>query len=216
MMWNKIITNLGNVVLFINVLLFLRSYFMTKEKKVKILFIYLVIILFIQLLSNVLFYFNIPNLIVSHFYFVIQFSLLSWFYREVFVKKRHKRLVEYSFVAVLLMIILSFILNPDYLTKFNIYEIVLTTVPLVFYSILHIFNSLSSMSKSFSYLNMGVLFYLLTSTIIFISGNVIIDTPKLYSVLIWYVNMILYLLYQITILIEWWKNFSPRSIKYSR
>ena len=215
MTWNEIITSISNTVLIINALLFIRSYLATKEKVVKILAIYLVVILFIQILSNVLFYFSIPNLLVSHLYFIVQFILLSWFYREVFLKNTHKKLVNYILVSVLSLVLLSFLINPEYITKFNLYEIILTTVPLVLYSILHVFNSLSNLSKSFSYLNAGILFYLLTSTIIFISGNMIIESPEFYN-MAWYVNMILYLLYQITILIEWWKNFSPRSIKYSR
>jgi positive regulator of sigma E activity len=64
--------------------------------------------------------------------------------------------------------------------------------------------------KEFYYINMGVLIYLFGSTILFLVGNLTIVLSPRMNKITWILNSILYIVYQIFILVEWKKSFSKK------
>jgi hypothetical protein len=64
--------------------------------------------------------------------------------------------------------------------------------------------------KEFYFINMGILFYLFGSTILFLVGNLTIALSPKMNKITWILNSILYILYQIFILVEWKKSFSKK------
>jgi len=203
-MFQDFITHLGLVLLILNVLLYFKV-FLSLEKSLKIFSIYLLFISVIQIISFVLWNLKINNIFLSHYYFVIQFILLSLFFMNIFLLLKQKRKVLIVLIISLSVITLSYIINPDLYYSFNIYEIALTSVPIIYFSVLQIFNSLLK-EKKYLYINTGILFYILLSTLIFIAGNNIINLPDYVNDITWVLNSILFIIFQLLIFYEWYKN----------
>ncbi len=197
------ISNIGKLVLLINVILYLKS-LRKFSKAFKTFTYYLLFILIIQITTGYLRWHKIPNIHYSHYYFVGQFLFLSLFYLQLESKKVFKKSIKIIALLVLLLLGIFYIKNPNTYFKFNIFEIVITSVPLIVYSFYFFIKKIDSKDKKFIYLNSGFFIYLSCSTLIFVAGNVPNSTIKMF---IWYSNIILYLIYQILVFIEWYINF---------
>lgn len=205
--------DVGLLLLFINALLFTFSYLKSKHKNKALMYfvIYLTFTFCVLLASIVIvdiqrkFNFELNNLFLSHFYFIFQFVFLSLFYRELFTIKQ-KYWVNSTIVLVALILSIQYFLNWSLFKKFNLLEILITSFPLVVYSIIHLYNSLGKPGKHM-YINAAILIYLSVSTLIFILGNLIIVTvDRSISNNVWLLNKVFYVGYLILILIEWRKS----------
>ena len=105
-----------------------------------------------------------------------------------------------------------YIYNPKIYFKFNLFEIVLSSIPLIIYSVLYIFISLLEEKKYF-YINCGIFIYLISSTLFFVSGNYLATIDKSIIKIIWLVNMIIYIIYQLLITVEWFVNYRVNKSK---
>lgn len=208
---DNILKNLGTILLFINAVLYTYSYLKgNKSKAVKYFVIYLTLT-FIVLFSSIIIvnyyeelHIKQDNLFLSHFYFILQFIFLSLFYSQLFNKKQ-KKYQKIISALVFLILLIQYTLNPSLFHQFNLLEIFITSFPLVIYSIIHLYNSLSK-SGQFMYINAAVLIYLSISALIFILGNLINTVDKSLSIEVWFLNKLFYVGYLILILIEWKKN----------
>ena len=154
----------------INTSLFVSSYNRNrKSPSYKLLFLHLFCALIINLSVFILAKFNINNLYFSHYYFISQFVILSLFYRSQF-KKAQKLIVLILLVVVLIILAIQYSIWPELYFKFNTIEVFITSFPIIVYSVIYLFNSLSKSSK-YMYINTGVLIYITTSTLIFILGD---------------------------------------------
>ncbi|AUC85947.1 hypothetical protein CW731_11885 [Polaribacter sp. ALD11] len=151
---------------------------------------------------------QISNLFLSHYYFVGQFLFLSFFYKSILKSKIKKRLINLFLFIIPFLIIIIYYINPLDYFKFNLTEVIITSLPLVFYSILFFSENLNA-TKKFIYLNSGVFIYLISSTFLFSVGNLINGSTSEHSFknYIWLLNAFIYLVYQILIFTEWYKNF---------
>ncbi|WP_157578333.1 hypothetical protein [Polaribacter reichenbachii] len=103
-----------------------------------------------------------------------------------------------------------FVLNPSSYVKWNEIEIVITSLPLLIYSFLFFIKKIdNSKNKKYIYFNSGFFVYTLCSTLIFILGNIGGRELKLF---VWDANQFLYLLFQILIFVEWFKNFRKNTL----
>jgi len=205
-MLTKVIAGIGYVILAINLLLYYKSYSTNKNKAVKLFTYYLAITLLIQLSTKILHYYKAPNLFLSHIYFLSQFICLSFFYKLLLFDRVKQAYVKHITIIILAFVIISFIIDGSLIFKFNLFEIIITSLPLIIYSILLLYKLISIKSNSFIYINIGVLFYLLSSTLIFLSGNLINNLPGIFNTITWLANVTLYLLFQLFIFYEWYKN----------
>ena len=104
---------------------------------------------------------------MQHFYELFQFVILSYFF-SLLLKTRAQLLTVYILVIVLPIFLLSrYLINPNLFFEYNHLEPYLTTMPLIIYSSMHLYNNLGEKSD-FYYSNLGLLFYLFTSTFIFL------------------------------------------------
>ncbi|MBU2939034.1 hypothetical protein KO494_05715 [Lacinutrix sp. C3R15] len=207
---DDVLHKLSLILLITNSVLFTYSSFKLKIKAIKYFAIYLVIVFFV-LTSSILiisFYKELHikqnNLFLSHFYFIFQFVFLSLFYRELFTTKQ-KNWVNLTFILVAFVLGVQYINNISLFYKFNLLEILITSFPLVIYSIIHLYNSLGKTGK-YMYINAAILIYLSVSTLIFILGNLINTVDKSLSINVWLLNKVLYVGYLTVILIEWKKS----------
>ncbi len=104
---------------------------------------------------------------MQHFYELFQFVILSYFF-SLLLKTRAQLLTVYILVIVLPIFLLSrYLINPNLFFEYNHLEPYLTTMPLIIYSSMHLYNNLGEKSD-FYYSNLGLLFYLFTSTFSFL------------------------------------------------
>ena len=104
---------------------------------------------------------------MQHFYELFQFVILSYFF-SLLLKTRAQLLTVYILVIVLPIFLLSrYLINPNLFFYYIHLEPYLTTMPLIIYSSMHLYNNLGEKSD-FYYSNLGLLFYLFTSTFSFL------------------------------------------------
>ena len=200
----RIFANIGNLILICNLILFIRD-FRFQNKGFKIFTFYLGIIFSIQLGSKILVNLHYQNLYLSHFYFIGQFIMLSFFYKNLFKEALQKRMVNIGFVFCLLVLGIQYGLAPSLLFKFNLFEIFITSFLLIIYAAFHFYNMLNS-KKEFYYINMGVLLYLFGSIVLFLAGNLMATLSPKINKIPWILNAILFIVYQIFIFVEWRKS----------
>ncbi|WP_237276603.1 hypothetical protein [Tenacibaculum ovolyticum] len=191
------------LLLFINSILFLSKVNKFKNKLYNYITIYLVVLFIVELFCNgVGFIYPGENLYLSHFYFNAQFMLLSIVFYRLFSNKRLKKVVVINYVTVTAIIISMYIYNNGLFWQFNLFEIASTSALLIIYSLIHLFNTLGNHKKLF-YFIIGLILYVLCSSLIFLFGNyelVFIRDPYID---IWIFNTVFYIIYQVLIFIEW-------------
>ena len=198
----KVIIIFGNIILALNTFLFFKSY-RKKTIAFKIIAFYLFYVLIIQLRMSYLSSHHINNLHCTHFYFIGQFVLLSFFFILEFKSKLLSNIIKiYLFIASL-SLGLCYFLFPEFIDEHNKFEIVITSIPLTVYSFIFLIKRIDSDNKKFIYLNSGLFVYITCSTLIFIAGDLKSDI----KILIWLFNASLYLIYQILVFVDWYKNF---------
>ena len=206
--YSELIVYLGYFFLVLNTLLFFKSY--KKENfAFKVFSIYLFVILLIQIYANYLSTLNRHNLFLSHYYFIIQFVLLSLFFRSILIHSLKKVFVNGTLIVVLLMLGIYYVCFPGDYFIFNQFEIIITSVPLIVYCFLFFLHKLSDIDKKYVFIISGFFVYLLCSTLLFTTGNI---GSKSVKKIIWDMNSFLYLVYHILIFVEWYKNFRKPAI----
>ncbi|SNS23158.1 hypothetical protein SAMN06265376_108171 [Dokdonia pacifica] len=214
------ITDLNNVfqyltlgLLFVNVELYLRSHnLFSKVMAYNLLIIYIILNLINSLTIEYLYHERIENLYLSNFYLIFQFILFTYFYLHLFKNKKQKIYVKASFIIVILILMIQYILTPLSFFYFNLLEVLLTSFPLITYSIIHLYNSLVTEGK-FLYINAAILIYLTASTLIFILGNYIRGIDRELARGIWLILKILYSIFLILLTLEWKNSFSSHKMK---
>ncbi len=148
--------------------------FFKNGKTYKIFTIYLVGVLIIDYISSNLWkWFRIYNVFMHHFYELFQFVILSYFY-SLLLKTRAQLISVYVLLIVLPIFLFSrYLLNPYLFLEFNLLETYLTTMPLIIYSSMHLYNNLGGKSEYY-YINIGLLFYLFSSTFIFLIYKLVV------------------------------------------
>jgi hypothetical protein len=206
-----ILVNIGYLILLLNLILFIKG-FPNQGKAYTIFTWYLGGVFSIQIISNILMRLNIMNLFLSHFYFIGQFIVLSFFYLTILKEPYQKKTVKIGLVTSFLALGIQYANDMSLFFAFNLFEIFITSFLLIIYATFHFYNMLNE-KKEFYYINVGILMYLFGSTILFLVGNLTtILSPKM-SLLTWTLNAFLIIIYQLFILVEWKKSFSKKSIQ---
>lgn len=202
-----VIADLGNIVLAINVFLFFISY-RKKTVAFKIIACYLLYILVIQLRMSYLNSLKENNLNYVHFYFIGQFLFLSFFFITTFKNKLLSNGIKIYLFTTITSLSIYYYCFPETFYEHNIIEVLLTSIPLIIYSFIFLIKKIDDSNKEFIYLNSGLFIYILCSTLIFIAGKLESDIKNI----IWLFNASLYIIYQLLITLEWYKNFKSRKI----
>lgn len=200
-MISKFFVYAGYLVLLINFLLMIKG-FSTKEKPFKIFTVYCGAMVLVQMTSFALHKMNVHNIFLSHFYFILQFIILSFFYKAILQNSFQKKVVIYTLILCLVLLSVQFLLDWKVFFQFNLFEIFITSLPLIIYATFHLYNLLNE-KKEYYYFNLGLLIYLFGSTVVFLTGNLLIllksDKP---FTMIWDLNVYLYVVYQLFIFYE--------------
>jgi len=135
------------------------------SRSIRIITIYLICYFLSEFAMRLHAAYGIRNHYVSHFYFLPQFVLLSLFYKTLFTKFQ-KKIVNTILITILSILTIQYITFPKLLVELNTLEVLLTNSAIIFYAILHLYNSLTEKGK-FMYINAGILLYISCSTLIF-------------------------------------------------
>ncbi|OXA77352.1 hypothetical protein SAMN05444397_103511 [Flavobacterium aquidurense] len=204
------IINFGYCLLILNFILYAIGFF-KQGKSYKIFTVYLLLLVIVELISTVLMLLYNNNLLMSHFYFIGQFILLSMFYLNLVKDQFQKKTIKIGFVLVLLTLAVQYGLKPELFVRFNLYEIFITSFLLIIYATFHFYNMLDE-KKEFYFINMGILLYLFGSTILFLVGNLTVKFSAKFSFITWILNAILIVVYYLFILYEWKVSYFKRKV----
>ncbi len=200
-MSNDIFVNIGDLLLIINCILFIKG-FSTNGKTFKIFTLYCVAMFAVQMVSRITGKMHINNLFLSHFYFILQFIILSFFYYYLLKENFQKRIISICFVVCLALLFIHYAVDWSLFYQFSLFEIFITSLPLLIYATFHLYNLLNK-EKEFYYINIGLLIYLFGSTIVFLSGNLLLSLHSTFAFnVIIELNVYLYIVYQLFILYE--------------
>lgn len=209
-----IINTLSNVIFillsFVSILYFIG--FAKQSKAYKIFAIYLFAMFIIEWLLRVivLFDWNDSTLFLFVYYFVFQFIILSLFYQTLL----NFRWIFYVLVAGFLFFVFQYINDPEMYFRYNPIGVVVGQGVIVIYSLLYFYKLLSEKGE-FVIVNSGIFFYLLTSMLIFASGNLVFNIKISTETILFLGKIIrvLYFIFLILIMIEWYRNYrDPKKI----
>ena len=145
------------------------------------------------------------NLLAINIFFVGQMILLGLFYNSLMHIKGQKLFVKTSVIIALMVLGAQFIMDPNQFFKFNLFEITLTSLLIVVFALIHFYNMLTE-NKEYYYISIGIVFYLLTSTVLFLVGNLSPELSADLKYITWMLNAFLIVVYQLFILYDWIKS----------
>jgi hypothetical protein len=164
-----------------------------------------------QFSMEMLYRLKITNLLLVNVFFIGQFILLGLFFKSLFIVKNQKRYLLWSLLSGLLLIIIESIYNYNLFFEFNLFEIILTSLLLVSYAVMHLYNQLTT-EKVYYYITIGVIIYMLSSTVLFLVGNLTNDLSDEFKYLSWQLNAFLFIVLQLFYLYEWKVSFYKKSV----
>jgi len=196
-------------VLLINLVLYTYSFFRLEKANGFFVF-YLAFVFIMQFSLELMYRFAMNNLFAINIFFIGQIILLGLFYRSILKYRQQKTFVTWSLVVTLLILGIQFCIDFTQFLKFNLFAISITSLLIVVYALLHFYNMLTS-NKEYYYFTIGVVFYLLTSTILFLVGNLTIGLSNEFKLMSWTLNAFLLLAYYLFILFQWKVSFSSKN-----
>ncbi len=209
----KIVSSIGYVILFINIIIYIIGFFKNK-KAYKFFVFYLFSIGVIQLVMEVYASHRMNNHFLSNYYLFFQFVLVSFFYYHNFrgINDKKSNIIKYTSSAIFVALMIQYLIDPKLYHTFNSIGFLGTASVLIVYSVLY-FDELLTKKLYFYYVNIGIFFYLLSSVLIFASAASFVSFGNDMDLLIWEINGVLFIIYQLLITYEWRKNFSLNKIK---
>jgi hypothetical protein len=156
----------------------------------------------VQLASIIVVRMNFENLFLSHFYFGLQFLILSFFYYYLMKDHFQRKTIKISLIVCLAALGIQYALDWSLFFKFSLLEIFITSLPLIIFATFHLYNLLNE-EKKYYYITTGLLIYLFGSTIVFLTANLLISLKsRIAFEQIYNLNVYLYVVYQLFILYD--------------
>lgn len=200
-MISEVFIYIGYFILFLNCIVLLKG-FSKNGKPFKIFTVYSLLMFAVQIAAHILVKMHTVNLFLSHFYFGLQFLLLSFFYYYLMKESFQKKTILIMLIVCSLLLVIQYSLDWSLFFKFSLFEIFITSLPLITYATFHLYNLLNE-KKQFYYITTGLLIYLFGSTIVFLTANLLISIKsRVVFEQIYNLNVYLYVVYQLFILYD--------------
>lgn len=199
----------GYLILLLNLILYSYSFF-RKGKANVFLVSYLAFSFLMQFSMEFLYHLRMNNIILINIFFIGQMILVGLFYNSLFHIKSQKIFVKTMLIISLLILSVQFFMDADQFLKFNLFEIILTSLLVVIFALIHFYNMLTE-TRKYYYFTIGIICYLLASTVLYIIGNLSLSLSNDLKFLSWRLNAFLVLVYQFFILYDWIKSFSKKA-----
>lgn len=204
---------LTSFLLLVNCVLYLISFFKF-GKAYKFLTFFIVGHTFVEFGMRYLAWYKENNHFLSHFYFLLQFLFLGLFFHKLIKNQTAKQTIKIYFIICISFLAIYFAIQPELLKEFNPLEIFLTSFPLIVYASIYLFEMLTE-KKEFYLITIMLIIYLFGSTVVFLFSNIINNYNLKILRYSWYINTVLYFLFQMVLLYEW-KKPSSKKIAYAK
>ena len=192
-------------ILVLNLSLYAISFF-KKEKVNGFFLIYLLFATIMQVSMEALYHLHVKNLILMNLFFIGQMIVLGLFYSSL-MNYRSQKIVIYSTMALNAITIgVQTWLDHGQFFKYNLLVIVITNLSVIVFAVLHLYNMLTS-EKKYYYVTIGLILYLLASTLVFIVGNINAKLNDNLKFILWIFNSFLVIVYYLFILYDWKVSF---------
>ncbi|QBA20179.1 hypothetical protein EU348_02965 [Chryseobacterium indologenes] len=199
--WIEILSLIGKGILLINLAVYCIGF--SGGGKAYTFFIgYLAWILLCEIVFYVLNSQKINNLFFSHYYLIGQFLLLGLFFHEIVTEKYQKKTARTLLIIIPVVLVIQYIIYPEKYYVFNLFEIFVTSYSIIILALFHLYNILDT-QKKYNYISLGLLLYLISSTVIFLSGNLYTVMNRKLHKEIWVFNVVMFIVYQIFILTDY-------------
>ncbi|WP_291140688.1 hypothetical protein [Flavobacterium sp. UBA7680] len=202
---NELLIYSTYLVLLINLIVYSYSFF--RKGKANVFFVsYLAFCFAMQFSMELWYQLGMANLVFVNIFFIGQMIILGIFYNSLTQVKSQKIFIKISLAIALLVLAIQFCIDSSEFLKFNLFEITLTNLLIVIYALFHFYNMLTE-SKKYYYTTIGLVFYLLASTVLYLIGNFSVGLSEDLKYLTWILNTFLLLVNQFFILYDWKINF---------
>jgi len=208
----KLLSLTGLAILCINVIIYCIGFF-RNDKAYKIFSFYLLSIFAVQVVMQIFALYKYNNHFLSTYYLFFQFILLSIFFYNLFlpVAKIKSNIIFVISGTLTSGLLAQYYFYPDNYFIFNSLGFLLTSITLIIYSVLYLYELLSK-RLFFHYVIIGIFIYLISSALIFATATSLVTINNDLYVYIWNTNAVLFIVYQILIMWEWKQQFLPRII----
>jgi len=197
----------GYLILLLNLILYTYSFF-RKEKANVFFVLYLAFITILQFCMELMYHLRMNNLFFVNIFFVGQMVLLGLFYHSILKLKTQRLFVKLGLGLALLVLAVQFMMDYSQFLKFNLLEIVITSLLVVFFALMYLYNMLTD-TRQYYYITIGLIIYLLVSTVLFLVGNLTVGLSDDLKYLTWRLNAFFVLTSYLFVLYEWKVSFNP-------
>lgn len=201
-LFSFVISLLGLFFLVFNTILFLRNSQIKKQIS-NVFLIYLVTLSIIEVACHIIGILQPnSNFFISHFYFIFQFTFLSYLYHKLIGSNFISKIILFVYLIQMTILAVMYIFDPSLFWRFNEYEIIATSFILVVYAFYFIYKEMDKVHYYYNF-SIGLILYLLCSVSIFLYGNlelVLIENPHID---IWIFNTVFYIIFQFMIFREY-------------
>lgn len=198
---DELLPAIGDFILLVNLIIYFIGF--SKRKAYKIFLFYLILVFLFEVVFWVLSHYKENNLFLSHYFFLGQFLLLGLFYYEILKENYQKKIAILLITIVPLILLIQYLVYPNKYYIFNLFEIFITSYSVIILTLFHLYNLLDQ-KKDYYYITLGLLLYLITSTTIFLSGNLYTVMNKVMHKEIWNLNAFMFIVCQSFIFIEYY------------
>ena len=192
-------------ILVLNLSLYAISFF--KNEKVNGFFlIYLLFATIMQVSMEALYHLHVKNLILMNLFFIGQMMALGFFYGSLMNSRSQKTIIHTTMVLNTIIIGIQSWMDYEQFFRYNLLVIVITNLSVIVFAVLHLYNMLTS-EKKYYYVTIGLILYLLASTLVFIVGNINAKLNDNLKFILWIFNSFLVIVYYLFILYDWKVSF---------
>ena len=196
---------LGYSVLILDSVLFAIAFF-KREKGNGFFLSYLLFATIMQLSMEAFYHLHIKNLFLMNLFFIGQMMVLGLFYSSLTYLKNQKTVIHTIMAINMLAIGVQSWFDYEQFFKYNLLVIVITNLSVIVFAVFHLYNMLTA-EKKYYYVTIGVILYLLASTMVFVVGNINAKLSMDLRFILVTFNSILLIFYYLLILYEWKVSF---------
>lgn len=200
---DELLPAIGDFILLVNLTIYFIGF--SKRKAYKIFLLYLILVFLFEVVFWLLSHYKKNNLFLSHYFFLGQFLLLALFYHKILKENYQKKIAILLITIVPFILIIQYLVYPNKYYIFNLFEIFITSYSVIILTLFHLYNLLDK-KKDYYYITIGLLLYLISSTTIFLSGNLYTVMNKVMHKEIWNLNAFMFVVCQCFIFMEYYIN----------
>ena len=171
--------------------------------------------LIVEIVSHVLVFYGYQNLLLIYVLLLLQLLVFGGYFKTIIPSVKVKKSIQYTIALVLLLVLVLAMVNPSYFLKLNPEIILLANVPLIAYSSYCLAQGLTQKNVLvYSYINFGLFLYLASSTIVFSSGELLLDLglSVQYFDYLYIFNNTIYIIFIVLILMNLWSFVQKKSL----